>query len=203
MTSWSCLKAAKVVTITVTSLQKASVFWWCHYCATEAGEKQPCCQKYKHLHKCDKLSHYPCLWSHTADSLSPRLRTDCPLWFGLSMQPWYMLGLCGGLLVPPLTSWKDQPVERESCPTAGSLPDEEWSPLSSPPPLTSAATSLKAVRMPLKKALDLLYHPLFTNNVSWLPSGDKAFPQCVSPFCLCWYKYCWTLGGNYNLRVRF
>lgn len=43
-----------------------------------------------------------------------------------------MLGLCGGLLIPPLTSWKDKPVDRESCPTAGSLQDEEGSPLISP-----------------------------------------------------------------------
>lgn len=34
----------------------------------------------------------------------------------------------GGLLVPPLTSCKDQSVERESCPTAESLPDEEGGP---------------------------------------------------------------------------
>lgn len=38
-----------------------------------------------------------------------------------------------------------------------------------------------------KKNLAVLYHPLFTNNVSWFSSMAEAFPLCGSPFWLCWY----------------
>lgn len=137
---WSLLKAAKIITINVTSphkftsLHKASVLF------DGVITMQPKQERSKHtLSKIQASAQVwqavllpMSLWSHTADSLSPRLRTDCPLWFGLSMQPWYMLGLCRRLLIPPPspppTSWKDQPVERESCPTAGSLPHEEGFP---------------------------------------------------------------------------
>lgn len=131
------------------------------------------------------------LWSHTADSLSPRLRTDCPLWFELSMQPWYMLGLCGVFFTHTHTHTH---FLEGSAGGAWKLPNgrifTRWrgAPLSSPPPLTSTATWPKAMRMPLKKALDLLYHPLFTNNYSRLSHRNKAVLLCGQPFWLCWHK---------------
>lgn len=153
MTSWSCLKAAKVIT-TSDLTAKSLVFFDGVITVKPMQEesKHTHCQKHRHLHKCDKLSYYPCLSSHTKQTLSsPRLRTNCTLWFGLSMQPWYMLELCGGLLVPPhflegsvSGAWK--------LPNGRNFTRPSKLPISSPPPLTSNATWPKAMRIHLKKS---------------------------------------------------
>lgn len=128
------------------------------------------------------------LWSHTADSLSPRLRTDCPLWFGLSMLPWYMLGLCGGdPYTPPTTSWKDQPVEHESCPTAGSLQDEEGLPSHLPLHWPALQPGRRQWGWPWKKPW-IYFISCSQITFHGYPTGDKAVPLCGSPFWLCWYK---------------
>lgn len=190
-------------------------FLWCHYCASKAEEQTNTVRKYRHLHECDKLSHYPCLSGHT---FSPRLRTDCPLWFELSMQPWYMLWLCGVFhhmhthrqKKRTHASWKDQPVERESCPTAGSLPDEEGLPSHLPLHWPALQPDQRQWGCPFKKkkkkkALDLLYHPLFTNNILRLSNQNKAVPPCGQLFCLSWYekkkrkkKNCQSRWWNYK-----
>lgn len=125
------------------------------------------------------------LWSHTAQSLCPRLRTDCPLWYVLSMLPRYMLRICRGLLVPP-TSWNNQPV-RESCPAAESLGDEEGLPSSSPHPLTSSTTWPKATRMfhTISRIYFILPCSLITFHA--FATGVRPF-HTVLPFWQQWYR---------------
>lgn len=124
MASWPCLKAAKVITIS-DLIAEGFVLLWCHYCSTQAGEANIHCQKPRHLHKCDKLSYYPCLCGHRAPRAKDRLH---PL---ICAQHAAMVhaGAQQGAPCTPTTSWKDKPVKHESCPMAGSLLDQGGLPI--------------------------------------------------------------------------
>lgn len=135
------------------------------------------------------------LWSHTADSLSPRLRTDCPLWFELSMQPCYMLGLCGVFFYQhpythTHTSWKDQSVERESCPTAGSLPDEEGLPSPLPLHWPALQPGRRQWGRPWKKPWIYFIIPCSQTTFHGYHTGIRLSYSVdgLSPLELCWYK---------------
>lgn len=146
------------------------------------------------------------LWSHTADSLSPRLRTDCPLWFELSMQPWYMLGLCGVFFTHTHThthtSWKDQPVEHESCPTAGSLPDEEGLPSHLPLPWPALQTGRRQWGCPWKKPWIYFIIPCSQTTIHGYHTGIRLFYSVDSHSDCADIKCCWSLWGNYHPQSK-
>ncbi len=186
---WSLLKA-KIKIINVTSLHKVFFFWWYLYCATQAGEKQTHTVKntgiYTSVTSCP-ITHVS-LVKHSRLTLPQAMHRLPPLIWAQHAAVMHAGALWGAPYTPPPpTSWKDQPMERESCPTAGSLPDEEELPSHLPLHWPALQPGQRQWGCPWK-ALDLLYHPLFTNNVSWLSNGDKAVPLCGSPFWLCWYK---------------
>lgn len=142
------------------------------FCATQAGKKQTCTVKNTGI--CTNVTSCPItrvsLVTHSRltlpqakDRLPPLIWTQHAamvhagaLWGGSLYTPHHFLeGSAGG-------AWK--------LPNGRIFTRWRGAPFSSPPPLTSTATWPKAMRMTLKKALDLLYL-LFTNNVSWLSYG--------------------------------
>lgn len=187
-------------------------FLWCHYWQHKERSKHTLSQILASAQVWQAVMLPMSLWSNTADLLPSRLGTDCPFWFVLCMQSWYMLGLCRGFLTPPLhyttphththtlpgtiSQWSVKAAQGQDL-----YQMKRGSPLIYPS-LTSAATWPKATRMPPENSPGFTLSSPVHKHCFTVILKDKAVQLCGSPFCVD-TKYCTSLWGNYNLRVRF
>lgn len=175
-------------------------FLWCHYCATQAGQKQTYAVKNTGI--CTSVTSCPI--THVSVVTNSRLtlpqaKDRLPPLIWAQHAAMVHAGALWGVPYNPPHFLEGSVGEAWKLPNGGIFTRWRGAPLSSPPPLTSTATWPKAMRMPPGFTLSSLVHKQRFIVAQWglgFSTLDRH-SDCVDT------KYCWSLQGNYNLRVRF
>ena len=193
MTSWSCLIAAKVFWINVTSLRRPCFFLVVFFDGVFTVQPKQEWSKHtvRNTRLCRSVTSCPITYGsgHTQQTLSPPGHGQtAPFDLGSACSHGTCWGSVGGSLYLPslpgrINHWSVKAAQRQDSYQmkggGGSL--------SSPPPLPSTATWPKAMRIPLKNPR--IYLIILCSQITFhgYQVGIRLF-HTVLPFGLCWYK---------------